>query len=163
MGDPQQLNRYSYAVNNPLAFRDPSGLACSVLQVLHVLGQAVGDTGTQNLLDALAQLDPQALRQFRDTLASSNVSSDLRQYKWNVVVQLGVALTGTSNSPSATPAGPVAMDANAAAEAEINRGHQIGGNLMRLLGAPGQDPNTPLVPSGSTPNIKIVFSPLPSH
>jgi RHS repeat-associated protein len=29
MGDPQQLNRYSYALNNPLAFRDPSGLGCS--------------------------------------------------------------------------------------------------------------------------------------
>src|ERR1700681_2725111 len=28
MGDPQQLNRYSYAVNNPLSFNDPSGLNC---------------------------------------------------------------------------------------------------------------------------------------
>ena len=28
LGSPQQLNRYSYAVNNPLSFRDPSGLGC---------------------------------------------------------------------------------------------------------------------------------------
>jgi RHS repeat-associated protein len=27
--EPQQLNSYSYAINNPLVFRDPSGLSCS--------------------------------------------------------------------------------------------------------------------------------------
>jgi hypothetical protein len=27
---PQQLNPYSYALNNPAAFRDPSGLKCGV-------------------------------------------------------------------------------------------------------------------------------------
>jgi RHS repeat-associated protein len=28
LGSPQQLNPYSYALNNPAAFRDPSGLKC---------------------------------------------------------------------------------------------------------------------------------------
>ena len=31
MASPQNLNRYSYAVNNPLVFRDPSGLGCILL------------------------------------------------------------------------------------------------------------------------------------
>jgi hypothetical protein len=29
-GSPQQLDPYSYALNNPAAFRDPSGLKCGV-------------------------------------------------------------------------------------------------------------------------------------
>ena len=35
LGSPQQLNPYSYALNNPAAFRDPSGLKCSVIVTMH--------------------------------------------------------------------------------------------------------------------------------
>jgi RHS repeat-associated protein len=103
MFQPQQLNRYSYAVNNPLVFRDPSGLGCTALQAFQVLNNVLGNTVTQNVLDSLAQTNPEQLRQIRDTLVNANVSSDLQSYKYNVVVSLNIALIGAPAS-NPTPA-----------------------------------------------------------
>jgi len=47
LGSPQQLNPYSYALNNPAGFRDPSGLRCGVYVAMGMepsQGGASGDS-----------------------------------------------------------------------------------------------------------------------
>lgn len=133
---PQQLNRYSYAVNNPLVFRDPSGLGCSLLQAFQVLNSSIGDTETQNVLDQLAQSNPQALRQVRDALANTNVPSDLQSYKYNVVVQLNIALIGTSDSPSPTPPPPPPINGGLYTPQQTQQAQQGLNALSTFFGGP---------------------------
>jgi hypothetical protein len=103
---PQQLNRYSYAANNPLAFRDPSGLACNALikNIQQMAGESF-ETNLQRALDQFAANDPVAAAQLRDYLANANVSDkDVSKARWTLVVTLNIALIGTNPPPTATPA-----------------------------------------------------------
>ncbi len=140
LGVPQHLNRYSYAVNNPLVFRDPSGLACQLLQGLQLVHRIAGDTGTQEFLDYLAETNPQAVRQFRDTLANTKVSADLRSYKFDAVLQLNIALIGTSDRPSPAPAAPPPVSPPQFSPQETQQSQQFLDGFSRAFGGPAVNP-----------------------
>ncbi len=79
-GTPQTLNRYTYALNNPITASDPSGLVASGLTcntfIAYHLGvdqvfRALADPGRRRLLDALYERNGQTLTELCEQLAVS--------------------------------------------------------------------------------------------
>jgi RHS repeat-associated protein len=89
---PQQLNRYSYAANNPLVFRDPSGLGCSLAGAQQAIVSALGFD--QHGLDQLAARDPNGAAQLRNILASADIQDPtLSRARYDVVLSLNIAIS----------------------------------------------------------------------
>jgi RHS repeat-associated protein len=101
MGAPQQLNRYSYAVNNPLVFRDPSGLACNQppLEFLALLGTfgAVGRASVSTILDGPTTANlPESFGQISGA-EQFRLSDMAVQLTWGALTVAG-ALTGVGEA-----------------------------------------------------------------
>src|SRR5579872_818480 len=135
-------------MNNPLAFRDPSGLACTVLNAIQQAANNAADSATfQRLLDQFAENDPQAARQLRDLLANANVSdSDLSRLRYKVVLDLNIALIGVSDKPPGGPAPPPPSINSGIYDdpSAYDKSHNFAGVVSKIFGGPP-------VPMGAVP------------
>jgi RHS repeat-associated protein len=148
MGTPQQLNRYSYAVNNPLAFRDPSGLACAALLAdLQAAQKNGGNDAVFQYLTKYVDANAQQAFAIRDELraASATAPGQLSSSTQGGLQSLSIALIGVDRPAATQQAQTPSINTGIFTPQDYQRSNNFVNGVSGYF-------NGPSVPTGAVPN-----------